>query len=59
MRPVTSSIGSHADHDGIAVTIYLSQPDIDLLNVGMPVDIDVCDDMGATLSVHVIRERQP
>jgi hypothetical protein len=53
-----SSVGSHQDADGISVAIYLSQHDINLLNLGEPVDLRTADQHDGTLSVHVRRERR-
>lgn len=41
----------------MSVTIYLTQQDIDLIDFGMPIDIQTPDHKGGTLSVHVIRDR--
>lgn len=55
---MTSSIGSDEDFGGIAISIYLTQDDIDLLNVGVPVDLESPDHKGGHLSVHLARERR-
>jgi hypothetical protein len=55
---VISSIGSHQGPDGTSVAVYLTQHDVDLINLGFPVDLHAPDHQGGTLSVHVMRERR-
>lgn len=55
---MSSSIGSYVDEDRTAVAVYLTQHDVDQIQLGLPVDLEAVDDRGKMLSVHVRRERR-
>jgi hypothetical protein len=55
---MSTSIGSYVDEERTAVAVYLTQHDVDQIQLGLPVDLEAADHRGKTLSVHVMRERR-